>query len=151
MQAGSVDQEAEPEKYELSRKLLKSYYIGLALSDQHLGGVASMTEIRPFQDQRSQEIREEIKQEVNRQTKSALTLAYERAESRRQNLVGGNRELDKKRHSHLTTTRKMTRDLHDLAQRTKREGQGTATEKDKIYSMNQFASIKEEEGEEGDE
>ena len=155
MQAGKVDQNQEPEKYELSKKLLKSYYLGLVLSDEHLGGNASMEEISPFKDTQSQMIREDVKKDVllirNTVMSTSVTYVYSKEKSV-EHLKSGVRESTRKRWAHSNTIKKYGEHLKNVAQQAVREGRGTTSEKDMILSSNRFGSIPEEkEGEDEDD
>ena len=147
MQAGTVDQNAEPEKYQLSKMLLKSYYLGLAISQNHLGGTANMQEMADFDHEQSQEIRKEVKKEAEDIANSAMSisLSLEFMEKKENtNLKAGFRESTKKRWAHSSTTKEYGRHLKEVAGQVKREAQGKATEKDKILGMNRFETIPEE-------
>lgn len=150
MQAGTVNRTAEPEKFELSKKLLKSYYIGLALSDEHVGGFAGMTEIGAFKDQSSQMIRNEIKQEVK--AKTAKTMKFDLGLVRAEAMSNGKfktgiRETRKKRHAHKPTLQEYAANVHNIADEVKRQSEGKMTAREKILSRNRFETIKEEENE----
>ena len=153
MQAGTVDQKQDPAKYELSKKLLKSYYLGLSLSNEHLGGIADMNEIAPFREESSRKIQESVKKEVDNITNSAksISISYVSRKKETSQLKSGMRESTKKRWAHSHTTKEYGKNLKNIAERAKREGTGNTTEADKIVMKNQFEVIKEDENEDDED
>ncbi len=156
MQAETVDKKLDPDKYELSKKLLKSYYLGLAISDNHLGGSASMVEIAPFRHLPSQRVREAVKSEVSKLTGQVMsfTITYSsKNEKAKEFMKSGVRESNRKRWINISESRDYGRNLKNIARQAKREGTGTLTETEKIYTMNHLNVISEgnEDEDDGDD
>ena len=155
MQAGTVDEKLDPQKYALSKKLLKSYYIGLALSNLHIGGYAGMDEIRPFTHAPSQKIREDVKDEVEDSTNRIMkfTLVYDPNNQISAGVMkAGVKDQKLKKYSSFKDTIEAGKHLKNVAKLAVKQGLNKKLDSaDRIMTMNQFDAIKETNEDEYDE